>query len=109
MSRILFAALCATGLSACVERTVVIETSPFPSPAVAYPAAPMEPDPSVKRIRNDGEGGLILPDGTRVALDNSGGFVLPNGEYVRRDSRGGLNLPNGTRCFPDSRSDFVCP
>lgn len=110
MSRLLFAALCATALSGCVQRTVIVEeTVAYPVATRAAPVGPMEPDPNVKRIANDGQGGLILPDGTRVTVDSSGGFELPNGAYVRRDARGGLNLPNGTRCFPDSGSGYVCP
>jgi hypothetical protein len=110
MSRLLIAALCLTSLSGCVQRTVVVEeTVAYPVATRAVPVGPMEPDPNVKRIRNDGEGGLILPDGTRVSVDSAGGFTLPNGDYVRRDARGGLNLTNGSRCFPDSGAGFVCP
>jgi hypothetical protein len=70
-----------------------------------------EPPPagSVKRIANDGAGGLILPDGSRVEIDAQGGFTLPNGDYVRRDRSGALNLPNGSRCLPDGRGGFGCP
>ncbi|TCR68517.1 hypothetical protein [Bosea sp. BK604] len=63
-----------------------------------------------KHIANDGAGGLVLPDGTRVATDATGGFTLPNGSYVRRDASGALNLPNGARCLPDGRSGgYNCP
>jgi hypothetical protein len=62
-----------------------------------------------KRIANDGQGGLILPDGSRVQMDQAGGFSLPNGDYVRRDASGALNLPNGSRCLPDGRGGFGCP
>lgn len=64
---------------------------------------------SAKYIANDGAGGLVLPDGTRVATDSSGGFTLPNGAYVRRDASGALNLPNGSRCVPDGRGGYNCP
>lgn len=86
--------------SACVER-------PRQRLIVANPE-PIRPQISAKRIADDGEGGLILPDGSRVELDRRGGFALPNGEYVRRDSSGALNLPNGSRCLPDI-GGFVCP
>lgn len=110
MNRLLLAALCVTGLAGCVQRTVVVEeTVAYPVGLRSVPVGPMERDPNVKRISNDGQGGLILPDGTRVTMDSAGGFTLPNGDYVRRDARGGLNLPNGNRCFPDSNAGFVCP
>lgn len=64
---------------------------------------------AAKRISNDGMGGLVLPDGSRVEVDPSGGFTLPNGEYVRRDASGALNLPNGARCLPDGRNGYNCP
>lgn len=64
---------------------------------------------SAKHIANDGAGGLVLPDGTRVATDGTGGFTLPNGAYVRRDASGALNLPNGARCLPDGRGGYNCP
>lgn len=70
---------------------------------------PARPSPYAKRIANDGQGGLILPDGSRVLLDQAGGFTLPNGDYVRRDAAGALNLPNGSRCLPDGRGGFGCP
>jgi len=110
MSRLLIAALCLSSLAGCVQRTVIVEeTVAYPVATRGVPVAPLEADPSVKRIRNDGQGGLILPDGTIVSLDGSGGFTLPNGDYVRRDARGALNLPNGSRCLPDGTSGFICP
>jgi hypothetical protein len=87
--------------SACVDssrpRAVIIS----PEPALVAG--------SVKRIADDGAGGLILPDGSRVEVDAQGGFTLPNGDYVRRDRSGALNLPNGSRCLPDGRGGFGCP
>ena len=86
--------------SACVDssrpRAVIVNSEPPPAG-------------SVKRIANDGAGGLILPDGSRVEIDAQGGFTLPNGDYVRRDRSGALNLPNGSRCLPDARGGFACP
>lgn len=74
------------------------------------PAATAPVAQSAKHIANDGAGGLVLPDGTRVTTDASGGFTLPNGAYVRRDASGALNLPNGARCLPDGRSGgYNCP
>ncbi|AMJ62427.1 hypothetical protein [Bosea sp. PAMC 26642] len=87
-------------MSACVDsqrRITVID--PEPAPVAG----------SVKRIANDGAGGLILPDGARVTVDQSGGFELPNGAYVRRDRSGALNLPNGSRCVPDGQRGYLCP
>lgn len=73
------------------------------------PGASPPPAPAAKRIIADGQGGLVLPDGTRVRQDASGGFSLPNGAYVRRDASGGLNLPNGARCVPDRQGGYACP
>lgn len=67
------------------------------------------PGPVAKQIVNDGAGGLILPDGTRVTPDRTGGFTLPNGAYVNRDAAGALNLPNGARCQPNRQGGYLCP
>jgi hypothetical protein len=95
-----FVALACLAAGGCVEsrpRMVIVNTEPVRS---SVPA---------KHIADDGAGGLILPDGSRVAIDRDGGFTLPNGDYVRRDASGALNLPNGARCLPDGRGGFGCP
>lgn len=87
---------------------VILVSGCVGSQRTAVPSMPPNAT-STKHIANDGAGGLVLPDGTRVAVDRSGGFKLPNGDYVSRDASGALNLPNGSRCPPDGRGGYACP
>lgn len=87
---------------------VILVSGCVGSQRTAVPSMPPNATAS-KHIADDGAGGLVLPDGTRVAVDRSGGFKLPNGAYVSRDRSGALNLPNGTRCLPDGGSGYNCP
>jgi hypothetical protein len=83
--------------------------SPPPPTPVAQSAPSTTLSPSgTKRIVEDGAGGYILPDGTRVAADEKGGFRLPNGDYVA-PLADGLLLPNGVRCKADGVGGHVCP
>ena len=76
------------------------------SPPLRTPVAQTASE--TKRIVEDGAGGYILPDGTRVAADEKGGFRLPNGEYVSALANG-LLLPNGKQCPADGAGGYACP
>jgi hypothetical protein len=83
--------------------------SPPPPTLVVWTAPSVTASPSeTKRIVEDGAGGYILPDGTRVTADEKGGFRLPNAEYVSALTNG-LLLPNGKQCPADGAGGYACP
>jgi hypothetical protein len=104
----------ASRLRLCAPVVVLLMTSgcavPQREEAVLLTIPPSEVAPGgTRRISDDGAGGLILPDGSRVRVDQAGGFSLPNGAYIAPDASGGLMLPNGTRCVSDREGGYVCP